>query len=316
MHASADRLEFAPPPQPAAFRAFVLAVIAHLLLMAALTWGINWKKDSDTVSAEAELWASVPQQAAAPLPQVVHAPPLPPVVQAPPPPVPKVEPPPVAPREPDIAVEQEKKRKLLAEQKREELERQKIIAERERKQELEREKKLEAKRKQEELRREQLAEQKAEQKAAEEKRRKEELAKAEKEKKEQAKKEEAKLAALRKENLARMMKGLEGGTGAPNATGAAVRSKGGPSASYSGRIAARIKRNIVFTDTVAGNPVAEAEIRVAPDGTIIGSRLIKSSGVKAWDDAVMRAIERTEVLPRDTDGSVVPVFPITFRVND
>jgi hypothetical protein len=54
---------------------------------------------------------------------------------------------------------------------------------------------------------------------------------------------------------------------------------GGPSASYAGRIMARIKPNIVFTDPLDGNPIATVEVRLAPDGTIIGKRLVKSSGV-------------------------------------
>ena len=90
----------------------------------------------------------------------------------------------------------------------------------------------------------------------------------------------------------------------------------GPSASYAGRIMARIKPNIVFTDVADGNPTATVEVTLAPDGTIIGKRLLQSSGVKAWDDAVLRAIERTEVLPRDVDGRVPPPFPIVFRLRD
>ena len=97
MNAAADRLEFAPPPQPGLLRAFVLAVVAHLLLLAALTWGVRWKNDTRELSAEAELWSSVPVQAA---PKLVEAPPAPP-------PPPKVQPapaPPPLPREADIAM--------------------------------------------------------------------------------------------------------------------------------------------------------------------------------------------------------------------
>jgi colicin import membrane protein len=297
MHASADRLEFAPPPEPAAIRAFMLAILAHLLLMIALTWGINWNRDAENVAAEAELWSSVPQQAA---PKVVQAPPLP----APPPPAPrpepKVEPPPAPPvsKAPDIALEREKKKQEQAQRRQEELEQQK---------------KLEARKKQEELKRQEVAEQKAE----EEKKKKkaEELAKAKaKQEEAKAKQDEAKLAALRKENLERMMKGAAG-TGAPTSTGTAARSSG-PSASYAGRIAAKIKPNIVFSDIVSGNPAAVVEIRLSPDGTIVGRKLLQSSGVKSWDEAVLRAIDKTEVLPRDTDGRVVPQFPVHFRPND
>lgn len=300
MQDHADRLDFAPPPQPAAVRAFVLAVIAHLLLLLALTWGVNWKRESENVAAEAELWSAVPQQAA---PRVVQAPPLPAPPPPPPAPEPKVvaPPPPPAPapvpKQPDIALEREKKKQELAERKKEELEQQKKLEARKKREDLEREKKLEAQKKQEELK---------QQKLAEEKKKKEELAKA------KTKQDEAKLAALRKENLERMMKGA---TGAPASPGATARSSG-PSATYAGRIAARIKPNIVFTDQVSGNPAATVEIRLAPDGTIVGRKLLESSGVKSWDEAVLRAIDRTEVLPRDTDGRVVPQFPIRFRPHD
>ena len=64
MNAAADRLQFAPPPQPGMLRAFILAVVAHLLLLLALTWGVNWKRDNRDISAEAELWSSVPRAAA------------------------------------------------------------------------------------------------------------------------------------------------------------------------------------------------------------------------------------------------------------
>jgi len=322
MHESADRLDFAPPPQPAALRALVLAVIAHLLLLAALTWGISWNRESADSAAEAELWASVPQ-AAAPR-GVVQAPALPATPPVPaPPPEPRVKaepPPPPAVKAPDIALEREKARREQAERRQEELERQKKVEARKQREEQDRQKKLaDARKKQDEQERlkklealrQQQAQQVAQQKAAEDAKRKkaDELAKA----KAKARQEDAKLAEIRNQNLARM-KGLAGAAGSADASGATGRS--GPSASYAGRIAAQIKRNIVFNEIGSGNPSAVVQIKVAPDGTIIGRNLIKSSGMKAWDEAVLRAIDRTEVLPRDTDGSVVPQFPITFKLND
>ena len=118
------------------------------------------------------------------------------------------------------------------------------------------------------------------------------------------------LEKLRQDNLKRIA-GQAGATGAPTATGMAARDSG-PSASYAGRIIARVKPNIVLTETVTGSPRAEVEVRAAPDGTIIGRRLIKSSGNKDWDDAVLRALDRTEALPRDTDGRVPSPITIGF----
>jgi len=123
----------------------------------------------------------------------------------------------------------------------------------------------------------------------------------------EAKKQEAQ----RQANIQRAA-GLANATGAATATGTAQQSSG-PSASYGGRIQARVRPNIVYPDDIATNPAAEVEVRLAPDGTIIARTLLKSSGVKSWDDAVLKAIDKTEVLPRDVDGRVPAVMVITFR---
>lgn len=59
-----DRDQFAPPPPPARLRAVALAVLVHLVLIGALTWGVNWKSESDQPAVQAQLWAAIPQQAA------------------------------------------------------------------------------------------------------------------------------------------------------------------------------------------------------------------------------------------------------------
>ena len=131
---------------------------------------------------------------------------------------------------------------------------------------------------------------------------------------EQAKKDEARQAAIREANLRRMMK--EAGTSDdPAAAGTATRTSG-PSAGYAGRIKARVKPNIVLTSAVSGNPLAVVEVKVAPDGTIVGRKLVTKSGSAAWDETVLRAIDKTEVLPKDTDGRVPPTIVIEFRPND
>jgi len=167
-------------------------------------------------------------------------------------------------------------------------------ARREREREKEREKEREAKAE---------AEKKRQQAAQEEQRRKLLAEKAEKA-------EAERLEKMRQDNLKRIQ-GQAGATGGPTATGTAARDAG-PSASYAGRIIARVKPNIVMTEAITGSPRAEVEVRAAPDGTIIGKRLIKSSGNKDWDEAVLRAIDRTEVLPRDTDGRVPSPIAIGF----
>ena len=114
--APSDRFEFAPPPASGVGRSLALAVLAHAVLLAALTWGVNWKSETLPVTAEAELWSALPQEAAPRLVEVPPEPtpepppaPLPPVVKAPPPPPPKAEVQPALP-DPAIALEQEKRR--------------------------------------------------------------------------------------------------------------------------------------------------------------------------------------------------------------
>ena len=55
------------------------------------------------------------------------------------------------------------------------------------------------------------------------------------------------------------------------------------------------------------------EVRTGPDGAIVSRKVIKSSGNKAWDDAVLKALDKTESLPRDTDGRTPPHLVIGFR---
>lgn len=124
---------------------------------------------------------------------------------------------------------------------------------------------------------------------------------------------EARLAKQREENLKRMM-GQAGASGAHPAGTAAQ--DAAPSRSYAGRLVAHIKPNIVFTESVSGNPAAEVEVRAAPSGTIVARRIARSSGNKEWDEAVLRAIDRTGTLPRDIDGRVPSTLLITFRPND
>lgn len=325
MHAHDDRDQFAPPRPPARLRAIALAVLAHAILIAALTWGVNWKSSSDMPAVQAELWSAVPQQAA---PRAVETPAPPPPPQPEPPKPTPVPPPPPPPRqaepdtrEADIAIEREKKR--LEQEKKErqqQLEREK--RERERKED-ERRERLEQEKK------ERLQKEKAEQQKAE--REKERLEKLDKQKqladdkKRQAQEAQRKQDALEKasaqaaearrlENI-RRMQGLAGATGGENATGTALRNSG-PSGSYGGKVAAKVRPNIVYPDAIAGNPRAVVQVRAAPDGTIVGKKLIQSSGNKAWDDAVLRALDKTESLPRDVDGRVPSTLEIGFRPQD
>ena len=255
----------------------LLALFVHLALILAIAYGVRWRA-REPEGVEAELWAAVPQLAA---PPVVQPPPAPEPAPEPAPRPPPAPPPPKVREEPDAQIAIEKAKREAERRKQEEAEKR---AEERKKEEAERRKLEQAER---------LAEKR---KQEEEKRRIE--------------REEAQRAELRRQNLERMM--AQAGAGAPSPAGTAARTSG-PSASYAGRIKARIKPNIVFTGTPSNNAAAEVEVRLAPDGTIVGQRLAKSSGLPDWDVAVQRAIERTQVLPRDVDGTVPSSMVIAFR---
>jgi colicin import membrane protein len=314
MSLASDRPEFMPPQPPGRLRAIGLALLAHVVLIAALTWGVSWKRESNTSPVQAELWSAVPQEAAPalveptvtppPEPKPVPPAPVPEPQPKPPQPVPAkvVAPPPEPVIDPQIALEKEKKKKI---------EKAKALADAKAKAKAKAEAEAEA----EEARQEALDKKKRlEAKKTEAKKLEAKKAADAKAREAQEAKENAQIAAIRAANMKRMA-GLAGATGAESATGTAKQSSG-PSPGYGGRVSARIKPNIVFADDVTGNPTATVEVRTSPDGTIIGRKLTKSSGIKAWDDAVLRAIDKTETLPRDTDGRVPSSLEINFRPKD
>ncbi|HVE53606.1 MAG TPA: cell envelope integrity protein TolA [Ramlibacter sp.] len=307
MHAVDDRLAFAPPPQPGLLRAFGLAVVAHVLLAIALTQGLQWQRETENVVAEAELWSALPQQAApreeTPVPPPLPTPvaPTPPVVKAPPLPDPQVQ------RDAEIALEREREKRDAAERRQAQLERErdqkrKLETQKKRDEELARRKEEQAQRLAEAARKEEQAQKLAEAKRKEDDRKRRQQ--------EQEARDAKRLAQLREENM-RRMQGMAG-TGAPSSTGTAAQASG-PSAGWGAKVQARVRPNIVFTDDISGNPAAEVEVRTSPDGTIVGKRLVRPSGSKAWDDAVLRALDKTESLPRDVDGRVPSPVTIRFR---
>ena len=272
-------------------RGALLALAVHALLVIALAVAVNWRSQTPQTFS-AELWSATPQVAAPRAVESTPAPPPPPP-PAPPAPTPRVAPPTPAPAvDAQIAIDKARQEKEKAERLRAEREK----AEREKQAKAEKEK---AEREKAERERQLAAKAKAE-------------AQAKREQQEQRDKqaEEQRLAKQREDNLKRML-GQAGANGAPGSTGTAARDAA-PSASYAGKLIARIKPNILLTDPVSGSPAADVEVRASASGTILSRRLVKSSGIKEWDDAVLRAIDRTGELPRDVDGRVPPVLVITF----
>ena len=69
-------------------------------------------------------------------------------------------------------------------------------------------------------------------------------------------------------------------------------------ATYGSRITAKIKPLINIPPDISGNPEAIYDVEQLPTGEILSVKLRKSSGHRAYDDAVERAILRASPLPR------------------
>jgi colicin import membrane protein len=318
-----DATPYIVPKEPGRWRAIALAALVHIALLVFFWIGIRWQNETPA-TIEAEIWSPQVREAAPPPP-----PPQPepqPVVKEPqpaPPPVAKPEPPAALPgKNPDIALEQEKKRKAREEQKRQErLEEERLAKQ---KQKAEEEKLARQKQKAEE---EKLARQK--QKAEEEKfaKRKEEekqrLAKEEgarkaaaEKKRKQEEAEDQALAKVRDDEMRRITGGVAGTGG----SGDAAKSQGGgrADAGYAQRVGAKIKSNINYNgaDEMPGNPAVEYVVDLLPDGSVAGMRKTKSSGVPGFDEAVRRAIEKSQPFPKDKSGAVPSSFIGIHRPKD
>jgi len=88
------------------------------------------------------------------------------------------------------------------------------------------------------------------------------------------------------------------------------------SQSYLNRVISRIKPNIVIPDSLEGNPTSEIELQLSPLGEILSYKILISSGYATWDDAVIKAIEKTEILPKDVDGKTPKKIILKIQKNN
>ena len=296
-----------------------MALVVHALLVLALSWGVAWQQTQQAAAFDVDLWSDIPIAAAPPPEPAAEPKPEPkPEPEPPAPPPPEPEPAPAGPTAADIALEKQRAQEELEQRRAQQLAKEKADeALKDKKAKEKAKEKVEqlAKEKaaKEKAAKEKAAKERAAEAAAKEKAAKERAAEAvAKEKAEQlARQEKALKDKLRQEQLAR----LSSMAGTAGQTGEAARASG-PSANYAGKVVGAIRPNIVFTDVVQGNPAAEVEVITNPAGDIVGRKLRTSSGSPAWDDAVLRAIDRTGALPRDTNGRVPSPMLIRFRPKD
>lgn len=281
--------QYIVPKEPGRWRAITLAALVHAALLIFLWIGVHWQSETPA-TIEAEVWSPQPHEAA-PQPEPVKAPePRPePIIKETP--KPKVVEPLVV--KPDIALEQEKKRKAQEEKKR--LEEERLAKEKKR------------------LEEEKLAKLKQEEKEKMDRAKKETAEK----KRKQEEAEAQMLAKIREEDMRRITGGVTGTGGA----GDTAKSQGGrASAEYGSKVGAKIKSNTIYNvpDNLAGNPPVEYAIELLPDGTLRGvPRKLKSSGIAGFDEAVLRAIDKSQPFPRDErTGSVPSSFTVSHKPKD
>ena len=266
--------------------ALLLAVVVQLSFLAVLVFSVQWKS-REPAPVTAELYAP-------PVKAPVVEPTPPPQPPPPPPPEPEPKPAPPPPKPAPVVEKPDPRAAEIA-----------LKA----KQEEERRKKAEAERRAE-------AEKKArEAKEAEEKRRADEKRAAEAKERQQREMSALKAQAEREAQQLRAQAEREAQARAQQAADAAARSKA--EADWIRRIQAKVKGNVIVPADLPGNPEAIFEVVQLPTGEIIDTKLVKSSGSRAYDDAVQRAILKSSPLPRPERAELFQrALTLKFRPSD
>jgi colicin import membrane protein len=264
--------------------ALVLAIAVNLIFLVVLVVSVSWQ-NRPAAPVTAELYAPPAKTPVAEAPpQEVKPPPPPepkpePKPEPPPEPKPEPKPAPPPPQAPDIAL------KAKAE------------AERKRKEEVER-KEAEAK-KQEEKKQADLRDRQQREVAS---------LRAQAERETQSRVQADREAQLRAQAE---RESRERATLATQAT------RNRSEAEWIDRIRAKIRSNVILPPDLAGNPEAIFDVVQLPTGEVLEVQLRKSSGVRAYDDAVQRAILKSSPLPKPTQPELfVRTLQLRFRPFD
>ena len=89
---------------------------------------------------------------------------------------------------------------------------------------------------------------------------------------------------------------------------------------YRDLISATVRGNTRLPDNLKGNPQVRCLVRLLPTGDVVSVRVTQSSGNPAYDEAVVRAIEKSSPLPlpseREARAAFVPELSCTHRPNE
>ena len=269
-----------------------LALGVHALFVLLLVFGVSWQTEHPA-PVMVDLWQSLPKAASQPVavPPPESAKPAPVFKPEKPAPAPKPEAEEPPPKAPDIALE--KKRA-----------------------ETERLKKLKAIQEADDQARKDAAQAEADAlKQARDKRQAEQKAE---------QKRQALLRQLEADELKQSMANESAANAARAAKLAEAQAAGARQAAlsqtigkYRDLISATVRGNTRLPDNLKGNPQVRCLVKLLPTGDVVSVRVTQSSGNPAYDEAVVRAIEKSSPLPlpteREARAAFVPELSFTHR---
>ena len=352
-----------PPKETLNWRALGLALLAHGVLVLFLVVGLNWKTESEG-PLQVELWmdgttpVNPPPSKSEPKPEPKPIPepkPAPEPQPEPPPPAAKAAPEPKPVIDPEIALEEERKRRAeleraqlekdaaekkakedaAKEQQRikqerddaEKRERDNLEQERKKAERIEREKQEKLDKEEAAKKAEVLKKQEAVKKAAEEKKKKEEEAKKAKEEADKkakaeadkkAKADAAKKAAADKALKDAFRSDALGAAGIPGGTADRNQAGGGRNDGYGAKVKACVQPGVSFPPPIRSNtnPTAQYRVDLRPDGTVASVKLTRSSGNPNFDRAVETGIRRCSPFPTLPSGKHPSSLDVNYNMYD
>src|SRR5512143_1807958 len=270
--------------------ALLLAIAVHAAFLAVLIFAIRWQnRPPEPITAElyAPPTAQPPAAAAQQLPPAPPQPEPKPEPKPEPAPVPKPAPPPPPKPAPVVEKPDPRAAAIALKAQQDEQRRKKEAAEKEK---------------------QDRAKQEAEKREADKKKLDEQKRLAESRARQEREAQELKQQAER-EKSAR--------TAQQKAAEAASSARERSEADYVRRIQAKVRGNVILPPDILGNPEAIFDVVQLPTGEIIDATLRKSSGVRAYDDAVQRAIMKSSPLPRaDPPDLFQRTLTLKFRPQD
>lgn len=280
------------PVQDSGWLSFALAFGMHLILAAVLFFSLKWNTQP-AAPTQVELWAALP------VPNAINSPTPKPVVKEPPPQS-------TAPvTNPDIALE---------------IERQRLIQQRQSEQAALREQQMQEKKRQERQQRI-LEENKLQVQRLKEQERQQEqikLAQQQEKLKDTMRREALQAAGLTANPLSHKNTSSSQGT-ANAATGSQGNGDPNALARYGDLIKACIRPGVIYNppSDLGGNPNVEFQVKLLPSGEVSGvPKLIKSSGISAFDAAVENGIRRCTPFPRPPSGKFESSLIVSYSLLD